>query len=159
MFDGVPELDYMRDLRAGRVPANVELNEFYFRPGAMLGVPAAQQGYISSNYTHAARDMLGARRERGADHGGRARRALQPFLQSGPDAGRGAGCARGGAPCVVAGMVNRKLPFMTGDAEVGARLFSMCCWMRRAASTGCLARPTRPPIRRTTPSACMPRRW
>ena len=24
----------------------------------MLGVPAAQQNYISSNYTHAARDML-----------------------------------------------------------------------------------------------------
>ena len=42
MFDGVPQLDYMHDLRAGRQPANFELNEFYFRPGAMLGVPAAQ---------------------------------------------------------------------------------------------------------------------
>src|SRR5439155_8947712 len=54
-FAGVPSLDYMRDLRAGGLPANVELNEFYFRPGAMLGLPAAQQSYISSNYTHVAR--------------------------------------------------------------------------------------------------------
>ena len=38
MFDGVPQLDYLRDLRAGRQPANVVLNEFYFRPGAMLGI-------------------------------------------------------------------------------------------------------------------------
>ena len=37
---GVPELDYLRDLRAGGLPANIELIEFYFRPGAMLAVPA-----------------------------------------------------------------------------------------------------------------------
>src|SRR5206468_2650423 len=30
-----------------------------------------------------------------------------------------------GAPCMVAGMVNRKLPFMTGDAEVGANYFDV----------------------------------
>ena len=41
MFEGVPQLDYLRDLRAGRQPANFALNEFYFRPGAMLGVAVA----------------------------------------------------------------------------------------------------------------------
>src|SRR5271156_2921138 len=49
-FAGVPALDYLRDLRSGGLPPNIELCEFYFRPGAMLGVPAAQQSYISSNY-------------------------------------------------------------------------------------------------------------
>ena len=57
-FEGVPELDYMRDLRGPGLPPNVELIEFYFRPGAMLRVPAAQQRHVSSNYTHAARDIL-----------------------------------------------------------------------------------------------------
>jgi acyl-CoA hydrolase len=125
MFDGVPQLEYLRDLRAGRLPANVELNEFYFRPGAMLRVPAAQQGYISSNYTHAARDMLA----RGlnavlimvGERGGRY------SLSSNPDLTLDAVAAMraGGAPCAVVGLVNRNLPFMTGDAEVGAEYFDV----------------------------------
>src|SRR4051794_1512540 len=55
VFAGVPELEYLRDLHHGGLPANIQLFEFYFRPGAMLGTPAAQQNYLSSNYTHAAR--------------------------------------------------------------------------------------------------------
>jgi acyl-CoA hydrolase len=125
LFDGVPELDYMRALRAGTLPANVELNEFYFRPGAMLGVPAAQQGYISSNYTHAGRDMLA----RGVnavlvmvgERGGRYSLSSNPDLTLDVVSGMRAR----GAPCAVAGMVNRKLPFMTGDAEVGAEFFDV----------------------------------
>jgi hypothetical protein len=58
VFEGVPELDYLRDLAGPGLPPNVGLYEFYFRPGAMLGQPAAQQNYVSCNYTHAARDML-----------------------------------------------------------------------------------------------------
>ncbi|HET9679723.1 MAG TPA: acetyl-CoA hydrolase, partial [Gammaproteobacteria bacterium] len=54
-FDGVPELDYARDRRAKKLPDNVEVIEFYFSPGALLGNEHAQQNYISSNYTHAAR--------------------------------------------------------------------------------------------------------
>jgi acyl-CoA hydrolase len=125
VFDGVPQLDYLRDLRAGNLPANVGLNEFYFRPGAMLGVPAAQQGYISSNYTHAARDMLA----RGvnavlimvAERGGRYSLSCNPDLTLDVVAGMRAR----GAPCMVAGMVNRKLPFMTGEAEVGEEYFDV----------------------------------
>jgi acyl-CoA hydrolase len=125
MFEGVPALDYLRELRAGRVPPNVELNEFYFRPGAMLGVPAAQQGYISSNYTHAARDMLA----RGvnlvlvmvAERGGRYSLSSNPDLTLDVVEGMR---ARGTA-CAVAGMVNRNLPFMTGDAEVGDDYFDV----------------------------------
>jgi len=124
-FAGVPSLDYLSDLRAGGLPANVELNEFFFRPGAMLGVPAAQQGYISSNYTHVARDM----RARGvnavlimvAERGGRYSLSCNADLTL--DVVKAMRAA--GAPCVVAGMVNRKLPFMLHDAEVGGDYFDV----------------------------------
>jgi hypothetical protein len=61
------------------------------------GVPAAQQDYISSNYTHAARDMLA----RGVnavlimvgERGGRYSLSCNP----GPHARRGGGNARGQA--------------------------------------------------------------
>ena len=55
-----PELEYMQALRARRLPANIELSEFYFKSGSMLGVTPAQLNYVSSNYTHVARDMLAA---------------------------------------------------------------------------------------------------
>ncbi len=124
-FAGVPELDYLRDLRSGRLPANVELNEFYFRPGAMLGLPAAQQSYISSNYTHVTRDM----RARGvnavlvmvAERGGRYSLSCNPDLTLDVVQAMRAG----GAPCVVVGLVNRNLPFMLHDAEVGEDYFDV----------------------------------
>jgi acyl-CoA hydrolase len=129
MFEGVPPLDYLRDLRAGGFPANVALNEFYFRPGAMLGVPAAQQGYISSNYTHAARDMLA----RGVnavlimvgERDGRYSLSCNPDLTLDVVAGMRARSSPAHAPCAVLGMVNRNLPFMTGDAEVGEEYFDV----------------------------------
>jgi acyl-CoA hydrolase len=124
-FAGVPELDYMRDLRAGGLPANVSLSEFYFRPGAMLGLPAAQQSYISSNYTHVARDM----RSRGVNAVlvMVAERAGRYSLSSNPDLTLDVVRAMraGPAPCVVAGLVNRNLPFMLHDAEVGADYFDV----------------------------------
>src|SRR5579862_871508 len=127
-FSGVPALDYLRDLRSGGLPSNIELCEFYFRPGAMLGVPAAQQSYISSNYTHVARDM----RSRGvnavlvmvAERGGRYSLSCNPDLTL--DVVRAVRAARAdSAPCVVAGLVNRNLPFMLHDAEVGEDYFDV----------------------------------
>jgi acyl-CoA hydrolase len=125
-FAGVPELDYMRDLRAGGLPPNVVLREFYFRPGAMLGLPAAQQSYTSSNYTHVARDMhargVNAVLVMVAERAGRYSLSSNPDLTL--DVVR-AMRASGGAPCVVAGLVNRNLPFMLHDAEVGTDYFDV----------------------------------
>jgi acyl-CoA hydrolase len=124
-FAGVPELDYLRDLRAGHLAPNAGVYEFYFRPGSMLNVPAAQQNYISSNYTHAGRDML-ARGTNAvlvmvAEESGRYSLSCNPDLTL--DVVR-AMRARG-APCVVAAVVNRNLPFMTGDAEVDEDFFDV----------------------------------
>ena len=60
LFGDYEELDYMKALRAGNLPANIEVSEFYFKAGAMKNIPIAQQHYISSNYTHVARDLVNA---------------------------------------------------------------------------------------------------
>jgi len=52
-----PDLDYVADVRAGTVPANIEIREFYLQSGSMLGKPLAQRNYTSVNYTHVARDV------------------------------------------------------------------------------------------------------
>ena len=54
---GYPNLEYAEARRAGRLPANVRISEFYFQSGAMLGDGDAQREYVSLNYTHAARDL------------------------------------------------------------------------------------------------------
>ena len=107
------------------MPSHIELIEFYFRPGSMLASPRAQQHYVSSNYTHAARDML--RRGVNAvltmvtERQGRFSLGCNPDLT---DDVVKAMRARGG-PCVVAALVNRRLPFMGADAEVGADYFDI----------------------------------
>ncbi|NOY70390.1 MAG: hypothetical protein GXP53_13050 [Deltaproteobacteria bacterium] len=58
MFSGYVDLEYMKDLRKKALPPNVELREFYCKAGAYVNVDAAQQNYISSNYTHAWRDTI-----------------------------------------------------------------------------------------------------
>ena len=52
-----PRLSYVRDLKAGTLPAHVRIEEFYLQSGAMLGVAEAQRHYASLNYTHVARAL------------------------------------------------------------------------------------------------------
>ncbi len=58
LFGDYEELDYMRALRAGTLPDNIQVSELYFKAGSMKGLASAQQNYISSNYTHIARDLV-----------------------------------------------------------------------------------------------------
>lgn len=129
LFEGVAELDYLADASRRQLPENIRLLEFYFRPGSMLGAPFAQQNYISANYTHVVRDLLA--------RGGNAilvmvsERDGQYSLSCNPDLTLDAVRQMrerelaGGAACVVAAMVNRNLPFMPNDAEVGAEFFDV----------------------------------
>ena len=57
VFADYPELDYLADLRASRLPPNIRVEQFFMQPGSLLHSPQAQQDYVSSNYSHAARDI------------------------------------------------------------------------------------------------------
>ncbi len=128
LFGGVVELDYMHDLRAGKIPPNVRLHEFYVKAGSLAKVPAAQQNYISCNYTHVARDLHAAgvnvllnlvAAEEG-DDGQRISLSCNPDvslelvrrLREGD-----------GRPWLALAQVNSELPFMPLDAEVGPGFF------------------------------------
>ena len=115
-----PDLHYVLDQRAGRLPANVSIHEFYFQSGAWLGNDAAQRHYASINYTHVARDMAARRPSLIVQMV--ARRGDRLSLSCNPDVTlellerlAAAGQPR---PYVVA-VVHPNLPFLGNDAEVG----------------------------------------
>ncbi|CAH0347868.1 acetyl-CoA hydrolase/transferase C-terminal domain-containing protein [Aquabacterium sp. CECT 9606] len=127
VFGGVPELDVIAALRANRLPANVQVCEFFFRPGAFMDNAHAQQHYISSNYTHAARDVF--------NHGCNVV-AQMICKRDTPEGTRySLSCnpdtppelvdmlRASGRPHLVVGVVNQNLPFMFNDAEVGPEAF------------------------------------
>ncbi len=127
---GYPDLDYAEARRAGRLPANVRISEFYFQSGAMLGNEDAQREYVSLNYTHAARDLaemginvitqLVARR----DEPGRERWSLA----CNPDVTQDlldAMAANGRPRPLVVGVVHPALPFVGNEAEVGEAFFDL----------------------------------
>jgi len=60
LFGGYPDLAYAEPLRAGALPSNIRVIEFFFLAGRWLHVPSAQQNYISANYTHAASYLMDA---------------------------------------------------------------------------------------------------
>ncbi|MCW1933680.1 acetyl-CoA hydrolase/transferase C-terminal domain-containing protein [Pararhodobacter zhoushanensis] len=57
LFGAYPEILYARLRREGTLPPNIKVSEFFMLAGRWLGHEAAQQAYISANYTHA-RDVL-----------------------------------------------------------------------------------------------------
>lgn len=114
-----PDLAYVLDQRAGKLPANVSIHEFYFQSGAWLGNDAAQRHYASINYTHVARDMAARRPSLLLQLV--ARRGDRLSLSCNPDVTlellermAAAGQPR---PYVVA-VVHPDLPFLGNDAEV-----------------------------------------
>jgi hypothetical protein len=123
LFAGYPELAYGVALREGRLPPNVKVDEFFFAAGTRLGIGAAQQSYISANYTHALRYVLDrgvnviaqlvAKRER--DGGTRVSLSCNPDLTLDLLACR----ARNECDFLFVGQVNSELPFMPGDVALG----------------------------------------
>jgi acyl-CoA hydrolase len=120
-----PRLAYLVDLKRGRLPPNVRVTEFYFQSGAALNRPLMQRHYISSNYTHVARDLVD--------------RGVNLMLQLVADDGNGR-LSLSSNPDVTLDLVRRLnresdhpvhkiahvhpgLPFMHGDAVVGRDYF------------------------------------
>lgn len=129
IFGDCPDVAYAQDLNAGTMPANVEVLEFFFKPGSRLNNPHAQQHYISSNYTHAARDVL----EQGCNVAAQlvckreTPAGLRYSLSSNPDTGPELLqlLKASGRPHVIVAEVNQNLPYMFHDAEVEASTFDL----------------------------------
>lgn len=127
VFGDCPDLDYMLDLRANRLPSNVQVKEFFFKPGSNLGNAHAQQHYISTNYTFAARDVF----NQGCNVAAQliCKRdtpdGLRYSLACNPDTGPELIelLRASGRPHAVVGLVNQNLPYMTNDAEVLPSVF------------------------------------
>ena len=133
MFSGVPDLDYMTDLRRNCLADNVEVTEFYFKPASFLNHKLAQQNHMSTNYTHAPRDVLNygvnvvtqlvAKRE--VDGGVKYSLGsnsdmyldMLPMIKQKE--------AETGKKVLVIGQVNNKMPFMYNEAEVESDGFDM----------------------------------
>ncbi|MBH9579220.1 acetyl-CoA hydrolase/transferase C-terminal domain-containing protein [Inhella proteolytica] len=127
VFRDYPDFDYVKDLRGPGLPPNIEVREFFMKTGDYLHNTAAQQHYISTNYTFAARDLVGqginvvaqAVAERWQD-------GVQQFsLSSNPDltAELVERCAAAGRPLLKIAVINRQMPFMEGEAVVAPDFF------------------------------------
>jgi acyl-CoA hydrolase len=129
VYGDCPDLDYLAALRKNALPANVEVYEFFFKPGSFMGNAHAQQHYISSNYTHAARDVFAqgcnvaaqAVCRRQVD--GQARYSLSCNPDTGPELVELMKAS--GRPYVSLAVVNQNLPFMAHDAEVAHDYFDV----------------------------------
>jgi acyl-CoA hydrolase len=127
LFAGYPPLDYAAAVHAGKVPPNIEINEFFFEAGQFLNSPYAQQHYISANYTHALRCVL----DRGVNVVAQlvaysSEEAPHPYsLSCNPDLMLDLLALRRqrSVDFLFAGQINSELPFMPGDASIGAEEF------------------------------------
>lgn len=129
VFEDYPDLAYVKDLRAGTLPPNIEVREFFMKTGDYLGNSAAQQNYISTNYTFVARDMAlqgmnviaQAVAARGEGE------AMRLSLSSNPDVVLEVveKLRAAGQPLLTVGVINRKMPFMPNGAEVAPAFFDL----------------------------------
>ena len=129
VFGNYPDMDYVKDFRAGNLPANIEVQEFFMKTGDYLGNETAQRGYISTNYTYAARDMavqgmnVIAQAVGAKGHN----ESLRLSLSSNPDISEEViECVRATGQSVLAvGVINRQMPFMPNGAEVSPSFFDV----------------------------------
>src|ERR1700740_3831325 len=128
LFGGYPDLAYADALRAGVLPPNIRVIEFFFLAGRWLHVPFAQQHYISANYTHASSYLL----ERGLNVvtqlvarrvvDGETRYSLSCNTDTTLDIMRAR--SEGRAAFKLIGEDNSELPFMPGPGDLPAHEFS-----------------------------------
>lgn len=122
VFEDYPDLEYVKALRHGELPPNIEVREFFLKTGDYLGNDTAQQNYISTNYTFVARDMAVqginvlaqavAAEGEGDD--------LKLSLSSNTDLTKELieRMRAEGAPLLTVAVINRKMPFMPNNAVI-----------------------------------------
>jgi len=128
LFGAYPVLNYAKAMRAGTVPPNIHISEFFLFAGRWLHVPMMQQNYISANYTHAGHYLLA----RGVNVitqlvakrtiNGETRYSLSCNTDITLDLLKAR--SEGKANFVLIGQVNSELPFMLGEGDLPANTFS-----------------------------------
>ncbi|PAA03950.1 MULTISPECIES: acetyl-CoA hydrolase/transferase C-terminal domain-containing protein [Pseudomonas] len=131
VFGDYIELDYLADLLHNSMPTNIHVEQFFLQPGSLLNSPPAQQDYVSSNYSHAARDInasgLNLVAQLVARH---PEDAARLSLSCNPDitldllpmiAKRRAA----GETILILGQVHDDLPYMPGDSELSIDDFDL----------------------------------
>lgn len=131
VFGDYIELDYLADLLHNSMPTNIHVEQFFLQPGSLLNSPPAQQDYVSSNYSHAARDInasgLNLVAQLVARH---PEDTARLSLSCNPDitldllpmiAKRRAA----GETILILGQVHGDLPYMPGDSELSIEDFDL----------------------------------
>lgn len=133
VWGNYPALAYLADVNKSTLPPNVQVSEFFMKAGVYLNNAVEQQNYISSNYTHIARDML----ENGVNVLAQivAKKTINGetlfSLSCNPDVSPNivpmlrAHEQKTGRKVAVIAEINNNLPFMYHDAMVSPSLFDM----------------------------------
>ncbi|PKL16567.1 MAG: hypothetical protein CVV49_15640 [Spirochaetae bacterium HGW-Spirochaetae-5] len=132
IFKDVPDFDYMKDFRNGTLPPNVQLYEFYCKPGSNNKNKHYQMNHVANHYTHVPRcaktlkcnvgAMLLASRE--IDGKLVYSAACNPDITLETHATMMIERAKGTKGVVLA-EVNENMPFMYGDAVMPAEAFDI----------------------------------
>ncbi|MBZ9785027.1 acetyl-CoA hydrolase [Pseudomonas sp. REP124] len=131
VFGDYPELAFLADLQRDSLPGNIHIQQFFLQPGSLLNSAPAQQDYVSSNYSHAARDINAAGLNlvaqmvaSDADHPDRLSLSCNPdiTLDLLPMIAKRRAA---GETILMLGQVHDDLPYMPGDAEVGIDTFDL----------------------------------
>ena len=131
-YGNYPDLQYAKDLMDKKLPHNVKVHEFFLKSGDWLYQPQVQEDYISTNYTHIARDMASkninivAQAVAGRFENGRWRLSLS----SNPDVTfelfeRLQQWRAAGETILFVAAINTEMPFMPGSAEIAEDAFDM----------------------------------
>ena len=131
VFADYEELTYLADLRNDTLPPNIRVEQFFMQPGSLLHSESAQQDYISSNYSHAARDINAKGLNLIAQLvAATPEKPVHLSLACNPDitldllpmiAKRRAA----GETILMLGQVHAELPYMPGDAELPIDAFDL----------------------------------
>lgn len=131
VFGDYEELHYLADLRNDSLPPNIRVEQFFMQPGSLLASESAQQDYVSSNYSHAARDinakglnliaqLVAATPERPVHLSLACNPDITLDLLPMVERRRAAG-----ETILMLGQVHAQLPYMPGDAELPMDAFDL----------------------------------
>lgn len=115
---------YATALAERDLPPNIEVREFYLRPGAYLGNLLVQQNYTSINYSHVVRELIELGVNVVAQLVATRPESLEfVSLSSNPEVTldllpRFDELRASGVAVAMVGQVNRRMPYMLGDAEI-----------------------------------------